>query len=91
MLMGEGYGINAGNGNYTNKEAPVQTSVLSFLRSGYYNYTIGGLNDRGLNGRYWSSRATNIANAYYLYFYSTSLYFSGNYDKGRGFTLRCGG
>ena len=89
MLLGEGYGINASGGSYENKEAPVQTSVLSFLRSGGYNYSLGSLSSRGSDGYYWSSRASNTTNAYYLNFNSTYLSFAYSLNKGFGFTLRC--
>ena len=89
MLMGEGYGINSGSGDYTNKEAPVQTSVLSFLRSGNYNYGTGGLSNRGSNGYYWSSRTYATTGSYDLHFRSAGLGFANGDDKGFGFTLRC--
>ena len=90
MLMGDGYGINVNGGDYGNKEAPVQTSVLSFLRSGNYYWSNGNLYNRTSGGYYWSSRAISTATtSYYLHFYSTSLNFMYSNYKCFGFTLRC--
>ncbi len=61
------------------------------MRGGYVNpnYT-GKFSSAGVGGDYWSSRAYSDTNyAYYLNFGDSSVGPSLNYDRYRGFSLRC--
>ena len=64
------------------------TSLL-FIRSGNYNYSSGGINNRSSNGNYWQSRVNSETNARNLNFNSTNLNPQNNNNKGNGFTVRC--
>ena len=60
----------------------------NFVYSG--NVLGSSVNNRGANGNYWSSSAFSSYNAYYLYFYSSSVT-PGTYNgiKYRGRLARC--
>ena len=49
----------------------------------------GSLSGVGTYGNYWSSTPYNTTNAYYLYFSSTNMDPSYDYNKAFGFTVRC--
>ena len=64
---------------------------MSFIRSGYYLWYYGALNDRRSYGRYWSSRAYSGTLANNLYFYGSSIYPRSGNNRGSGYAVRCGG
>ena len=65
------------------------SAPLSLVRAGNYYFGDGSLNNRGSNGNYWESKANNANNAYDLNFNSGNLNPQDNWDKGRGFSIRC--
>ena len=84
-----GDGVNHGNDYFRNADTAVLSFPLSFIRSGAYNWSNGGLSSRTVGGYYWSSYASSVA-------YSRNLVFGGrylapqvNYNKGYGFAVRC--
>ena len=62
---------------------------FGFPRSGNYNYNSGGLNNRGSNGYFWSSRSNSATNSYNLNFNASNLNPQNNNNKGNGFAVRC--
>ena len=59
----------------------------NFLYSG--NVYGSSVYDRGSNGYYWSKSANSSYGAYNLYFGSSGVYPSNNYNKFSGFSVRC--
>ena len=58
------------------------------MRSGYV--TPGNrLNFAGYRGYYWSGRALSSSSAYYLCFYSSSVYPSNDNYRYVGYSVRC--
>ena len=74
-------------GTNTNNAPLIQP--LSFLRSGYYDWSSGNRSTRGSQGYYWSSLSNGGTVAYHLYFFSGYLNYRYSYDRGFGFTVRC--
>ena len=89
IMVGNNPSGSYGNEDFTNADTPLLSFPLSFLRSGYYNYDTGNLNNRGSRGYFWSSFANSTANSRGLGFYSTYLYPQNDYNKGNGFAVRC--
>ena len=79
------YGISS-----TTSDASVIAEPLHFIRSGYYSWSGGSLNNQGTNGNYWSASATSTAtNAYNLNFNASNLNPQNANNKGNGLTVRC--
>ena len=85
--MGEEYGVQNNVGTNTNSTPMIQ--MFDFLRSGYYDYSNGSLNNRGSLGYYWSRRSDSSAYGNYLGFGSTYVYPRNNGRRGSGFSVRC--
>ena len=65
------------------------TGASLFLpAAGCRYYTNGMIHDAGLYGNYWSSTQEDIYKAYFLNFYSGSMYKSQRY-RNNGFSVRC--
>ena len=74
-------------GAYTTTLVLGYTAKVFFVRSGYVNPT-NYLNNAGNNGNYWPSVAGSSANAYNLYFSSSS--FNPDYNNRYfGYSVRC--
>ncbi len=67
--------------NWINPDGP------AFLLSG--NYYSGSARNQGNYGYYWSSTSYDSSNAYLMYFYSASVYPSGNNYRYLGLSVRC--
>ena len=78
------YGISA-----TNTDASVIAEPLHFIRSGYYNWSGGTLDNQGTDGSFWSATAKSDTYAYYLGFHSGGLDPQHGSNKGNGLTVRC--
>ncbi len=91
-----GYGISglsAANGGVYNREVgrmgtSVQSSPLSFLRSGNLSWYYGYLGVRNSGGYYWSSYSNSSSTSRLLRFYSTNFGPRNNDYPGYGFSLR---
>ena len=73
------------------QNAPRPTSEyqkLSFILSGYYNYS-GSVNNQGSNGNFWSASANNNTNARNLNFNTSNVNPSNNNNKANGNSVRC--
>ena len=64
----------------------INGNSIFFPASGYYNGTT--LYSRGSSGDYWSSSYGSATNAYYLLFYSSSVYPAYNNNRRLGFSVR---
>ncbi len=62
---------------------------LNFAYTGYYDYSSGSLDFATTGGSFWYSTAYSSANAYYLYFYSSSVDPQSLGVRGSGRPLRC--
>ena len=73
----------------TSRDSGVLSNPLSFLRSGYFEWSVAGLLNRSGSGDYWLLRSTDITYSYGLYFGDTYLFPQG-YDNrhGNGFAVR---
>ena len=89
IMVGNNPSGSYGNEGFTNADTPLLSFPLSFLRSGYYLYSNGGLGGRGSRGTFWSSFASSPAHSRSLYFGSTYLSPQNDYNKGNGFAVRC--
>lgn len=56
--------------------------------AGNRNHSSGGVNNRGSNGNYWSSRVTGV-NAYNLNFNASAVNPANNNNRANGFSVRC--
>ncbi len=65
----------------------ITTSPYYFVYSGYVNE--GHLGATGEHGRYWSATASNISEAYNLFFDSRDVYPSDAVDRYFGLSVRC--
>ena len=91
-LLVEVYGGQESNGTIgrtINSDSVIQFSSISFIRSGYYSYSSGGISVRDSNGYLWELEAVLTIAARILYFNSTYLYPQNTTYKGSGFPLRC--
>ena len=61
---------------------------LSYVRSGYYLWTTGGIDNQGEGGHYWSSTAYGNNNVYYFRIDASSILPQKGDLKDRGFSLR---
>ena len=84
-----GDGVNHGNDYFRNADTAVLSFPLSFIRSGFYYWNIGGLNGRTNGGNFWSSYASSVTYSRVLNFYGRYLYPQFGYNKGYGFAVRC--
>ena len=64
------------------------TKSLTLPAAGRRGSTDGALNNRGSNGRYWSSTESG-SYAYFLYFYSSSVKPANFVNRTDGFSVRC--
>ena len=62
---------------------------LAFVRSGYVNLDNGRVNLTGYEGDVWSRTAISSTTARVLYFNTTNVTPSDNYNRYYGFSLRC--
>ncbi|MCX6267410.1 MAG: hypothetical protein NTW16_08650, partial [Bacteroidetes bacterium] len=75
-------------GGWTNWNGP-WSSGLKLHTAGYFSYSDGSLEGRGVIGTYWNSTQVNTIMGYYLAFTTSfSSVYSGDY-KARGFSIRC--
>ena len=81
--------INHGNDYFRNADTPLLSFPLSYIRSGLYYFSNGGLNGRGSYGFFWSSYASSTANARGLGFVGRNLSPQAGNGKGYGFAVRC--
>ena len=96
-LIKGGYGLGNNTDSTQNNNNTISNSVdamlgvfpLSFLRSGRYGWSSGGLNYRGGDGYYWSAANNSDTNSYLLYFNSPYLSPRRIDTKGYGFAVRC--
>ena len=75
--------------NRINFDTEIQMKPTNFIRSGFYNYSSGGINSRNNYGPYWQSNNYSHIYTRALYFLSTLLnpQDTTNY-KGYGYSLR---
>ena len=79
-------GIEATN----NKDALLQQSPFSLIRSGYYEYGgTGARNQVSLLGFFWEGQTISATLAQDLLFYATYLDPHHSNDRGYGFAIRC--
>ena len=62
---------------------------LAFVRSGYVDLYDGRVNDTGYEGDVWSRTSYSSTGARTLYFYTTNVGPSDDYNRYLGFSLRC--
>ena len=76
--------------NDSNSSTAMQSFPLSFVLSGYYDWSTGGsVYHQGSSGPRWSSLSNGSTNAYYLYLLSGRLIPQYNLSKLYGFSVRC--
>ena len=66
----------------------ILSGPLSFLRSGYFNWSVAGLYARGGYGYYWSQCSSSTATSGDLVFGSTALYTQYYDNRSFGFAVR---
>ncbi|MBL7072703.1 MAG: hypothetical protein ISS33_02850 [Candidatus Omnitrophica bacterium] len=66
----------------------VKWQLIGWYAAGYLDNSDGALNNRGVNGNYWSSTQNSTTNGYKLNFNSTNSNVNNN-NKANGFSVRC--
>ena len=71
------------------RDAAIQANPVNFIRSGYYYFAYGGINNRDNFGNFWQLQVNSTTHASDLVF--TSVYLGVHYSdyKGHGYSLRC--